>query len=198
MSPLRLGIFASHHGRTMQSILDACRNGTIEAVPGVIISNNRDAVALRRADAAGIPNFLLNTRTHPDDEDRDRQILQILLDHDVHLVILAGYMKKIGPATLEHYRGHILNSHPALLPKHGGRGMYGMFVHEAVLAAGEQESGVTIHVVDEEYDHGPIVAQRTVPVYPSDDASSLRDRVLGAEKELYVETIDRISRGQLL
>lgn len=198
MSPLRLGIFASHHGRTMQSILDACRNGTIEAVPGVIISNNRDAVALQRADEAGIPNFSLNTRTHPDDEYRDRQVLQILLDHDVHLVILAGYMKKIGPATLEHYRGHSLNSHPALLPKYGGRGMYGMFVHEAVLAAGEQESGVTIHVVDEEYDHGPIVAQRTVPVYPSDDASSLRDRVLAAEQGLYVETIDRIARGQLL
>jgi phosphoribosylglycinamide formyltransferase-1 len=115
----------------------------------------------------------------------------------VDTVILAGYMKKLGPATLGAYRGRILNIHPALLPKHGGQGMYGRRVHEAVLAAGETVTGVTVHVVDEQYDHGPILAQREVTVLPGDTVDSLAARVLAQEHRLYAETLQQISDGRI-
>jgi phosphoribosylglycinamide formyltransferase-1 len=112
-------------------------------------------------------------------------------------VILAGYMKLLGPQTLARYRGRILNIHPALLPKFGGKGLYGKKVHEAVLAAGERVTGVTVHLVDERYDSGPILAQSEVPVLEGDTVDSLADRVLVREHELYAETIERIVQGEI-
>jgi phosphoribosylglycinamide formyltransferase-1 len=111
--------------------------------------------------------------------------------------VLAGYMKKIGPRTLARYRGLVLNIHPALLPKFGGQGMYGRRVHEEVLAAGDRMTGVTVHLADEEYDRGPILAQREVPVVRGDTVDSLAARVLEAEHALYVETLARIARGEI-
>ena len=108
----------------------------------------------------------------------DRASLQVLTGYRVDVVVLAGYMKKLGPETLQHYRGTMLNIHPALLPKFGGEGMYGMHVHRAVLDSGEKESGVTIHVVDENYDTGPIIAQERVPVLEADTWESLAARIL--------------------
>ena len=113
------------------------------------------------------------------------------------LVVLAGYMKILGPRTISRYRGRILNIHPALLPRFGGEGMYGKRVHEAVLAAGETVTGVTIHMVDEEYDHGPIVARCEVSVLEDDTVDSLAERVLRREHGFYVETLQRISRGEI-
>jgi phosphoribosylglycinamide formyltransferase-1 len=117
--------------------------------------------------------------------------------HDVNLVILSGYMKKVGPKTLDAFRGRILNVHPALLPKYGGNGMYGHNVHAAVLAAGETETGVTIHLVDEEYDHGRIIGQAVVPVLKTDTVDSLAARVLEREKTFFVEVLQRISESGL-
>ena len=134
----------------MQAVIDACKSGRLAARPCVVISNNGDAEALRRAEREGIPHYHLSASTHPAPEELDAAIMQTLRRHRVDLVILAGYMRKLGPKTLAAYRGRVLNIHPALLPKHGGRGMYGMRVLEAVLAAGEKETGVTIHLVDEE------------------------------------------------
>jgi phosphoribosylglycinamide formyltransferase 1 len=181
----------------MQAVIDACQAGRIKATPSVVISNNRDAEALARAERAGIPRYHLSGKTHPDPDRLDAEILATLERHNVDLVLLAGYMRKLGARTLARYRGRVINIHPALLPKYGGHGMYGERVHEAVLAARERETGVTIHVVDEEYDHGAIVAQCRVPVLPDDTVASLAARVLECEHEFLVETLAKIADGTL-
>lgn len=197
MPRLRLGFLASHGGSNVQAIVDACKRGELDAEPRVVISNNRDSQVLERARAEDIPWYHLSSRTHPEPEELDAAVLAALTEHDVDTVILAGYMKKLGPRTLERYRGRVLNVHPALLPQHGGQGMYGIKVHEAVLAARDEVSGATIHLADEEYDRGPIVAQAEVTVSPNDTPETLAARVLEVEHSLYVDTLRRISRGEL-
>ncbi len=193
----RLGFLSSHGGSNMQAIIDACKEGRLHAEPAVVISNNSESTSLERARQEGIPGYHLSSGTHPDPADLDTAITRTLEKHGVDLVILAGYMKLLGPQTLARYRGRILNIHPALLPKFGGKGLFGKKVHEAVLAAGEQVTGVTIHLVDERYDAGPIIAQRQVPVMPGDDADTLAARVLETEHVLYAETIERIVQGDI-
>ena len=194
---LNLGFLASHNGSNMQAVIDACRAGRLDANPAVVISNNGDSGALERARNETIPWFHLSGRTHPEAEDLDREIVDTLLNHDVNLIVLAGYMKKIGPVTLATIPGHIINIHPGLLPEYGGQGMYGRRVHEAVLAAGARETGVTVHVVDPIYDHGPILAQKKVRIKTSDTADTLAKRVLVVEHELYVDTIARVISGEI-
>jgi len=180
----------------MQAIIDACKAQRLDAVPCVVISNNSEATALVRARAEGIPGHHISGVTHPG-EAEDAEILRVLRAHGVDTVILAGYMKKLGARTLRAYQGRILNIHPALLPRHGGAGMYGKRVHAAVLAAGETVTGVTIHIVDEQYDHGPILSQVEVPVLPGDTADSLAARVLSQEHRLYPDTLQKISDGRI-
>ncbi len=194
---MNIGFLASHGGTNMQSIIDACKSGRLAAKPAVMISNNRQSVALARAKQEGLPHALINSVTHPDAAARDRTICTTLEAHQVDLIVLAGYMKKIGPQTLQRFRGRILNIHPALLPRYGGQGMYGRNVHEAVLAAGEHETGVTIHLIDEAYDTGPILAQATIPVELDDTVDSLAARVLAREHTFFVETIARILSGEI-
>ena len=197
MPTLHLGFLASHGGSNMQAIIDACKQGRLDAKPCVVISNNSDSMALARAGAEGIPRYHISASTHPG-ESEDRAILRTLQAHDVDTVILAGYMKRIGPETLQAYRGRILNIHPALLPKFGGRGLYGKQVHEAVLRAGEKVTGVTVHVIDEDYDTGSVLNQVQVPVMENDTADSLAERVLAQEHLLYVETLRKISEGTIV
>lgn len=195
---MNIGFLASHGGSNMQAIIDACKAGRLNAAAAVVISNNGDSRALERAKSEGIPGYYLSGKTHPDPDDLDKAILDTLIRHKVDIVALAGYMKKLGPKTLSYFRGRILNIHPALLPKYGGKGMYGIHVHEAVLAAGEKESGVTVHLVDEEYDRGPILAQVRVPVMPDDTPETLAERVLVQEHILYSATLQRIATGDIL
>jgi phosphoribosylglycinamide formyltransferase-1 len=197
MHKAQLGFLASHGGSNMQAIIDACKEGRLDAEPAVVISNNSDSVALERARREGIPSYHLSNATHPDPAELDAAIRQTLEAHKVDFVILAGYMKLLGPQTLRRYRGRILNIHPALLPKFGGRGLYGIKVHEAVLAAGEKVSGVTIHLVDENYDRGPIVAHCEVPVLEGDTPESLAARVLEQEHNLFAATLQKIVRGEI-
>lgn len=197
MTVERLGFLASHRGTNMQSIIDACRQGRLAATPAVVISNNGDSPALDRAENEGIPAYHISSRTFPDSDDRDRAIRDTLRRHHVDLVVLAGYMKRLGPATLEAFSGRIINIHPALLPKYGGKGMYGDRVHEAVLEAGDAETGVTVHLVEGDYDSGRILAQKKVPVKSGDTVASLAARVLRVEHETYVETIGRIISGDI-
>ena len=197
MRDLLLGVLASHGGSNLQAMIDACQDGRLNARVCAIISNNSDSTALRRARREGIPEYHLSGKTHPESGDLDKAILEVLNNHCVNLVILAGYMKKLGPHVLSLYHGRILNIHPALLPRFGGTGMYGKHVHEAVLEAGESVTGVTIHLVDEVYDHGPIIAQCEVPVLEGDTADSLSGRVLKREHEFYVETLQRIAEGEI-
>lgn len=194
---MNIGFLASHGGSNMQAIIDAAKSGKLHAIPVVIISNNRDSTALQRAKTENIPAYYLSSKTHPDPDSLDEAILGTLLKHNVDIVALAGYMKKLGPKTLDHFKGRILNIHPALLPKHGGKGMYGIHVHESVLNAGERQTGVTVHLVTEEYDRGPILAQVTVPVEPGDTPDTLAARVLIQEHILYSATLERISTGEL-
>ena len=176
-----LAVFASGGGSNLQSIIDACKSGKLNARVCTVISNNKNACALRRAMSEGIPAYhLLSEQT----------ILDTLRKHNTHLIFLTGYLKKIGPSILEAYE--IYNIHPSLLPKYGGKGMYGINVHKAVIEAGDTETGITIHRADSEYDTGPIVAQRTVPVLPGDTPESLAARVLEQEHIFIVETLAEI------
>ena len=181
----------------MQSIIDACKSGDIDAVPAVVISNNSKSGAMERAETEGIAHYHLSTKTHPDPEKLDEAMLDALKKHNTDLIILAGYMKKISPAVVREYSGRILNIHPALLPKHGGEGMYGIKVHTAVIAAGDKESGASVHLVDEEYDRGDVLGQIRVPVLEGDTPEILATRVLEKEHVIYPETIKKIASGEI-
>lgn len=195
--PLRLGILASHAGTTMQAIIDACHEARLHAEVRVVISNNSRSGALERARTHGIPAYHLSGATHSDPSDLDAAMLERLAGHDVDVVALAGYMKRLGPLVLSRFRGRLLNTHPALLPKHGGQGMYGDRVHEAVLASGEKVSGATVHLVEGDYDTGPVLSQIKVPVLESDTLETLRDRVQSAERNHYVQALHRIAKGEI-
>ena len=196
-SPLRIGVLASHEGTTLQAILDACAAGEITARVVTVISNNSDSGALRRARAAATEAVHLSSKTHPEPGALDAAIIAALTAQQTDVVMLAGYMKKLGPALLERYRGRILNTHPALLPKFGGHGMYGMRVHEAVLRAGETESGSSVHLVDAEYDTGRVLAQAQVPVLAGDTPETLSSRVQERERKLVVAVLGQVAQGEL-
>lgn len=193
---MKIAVLASHTGTTLQALLDACASGTLPARIGLVISNNADSGALARARAAGIPCRHLSSKTHPEPAALDEAIRDSLGAADADLVMLAGYMKKLGELTLEAYAGRILNTHPALLPKFGGPGMFGLHVHRAVLAAGEAESGASVHLVAGDYDTGPVVAQCRVPVLPQDTPEALAERVQASERRLVVEVLGRFARGE--
>jgi len=196
-APLRLGFIASGGGSNMQAILDACEQGWLLAKPCVVVGNNSKSGALKRAQAAGIECCHLSSHTHPDPAALDEAICRALTEHGVQAVCLAGYMKLLGRQTLATFRGHIINIHPGLLPRHGGQGFYGNRVHEAVLAAGDRESGATVHIVDEVYDNGPVLAQARIPVEAGDTPETLADRVLAQEHRLYPETLQKIALGEI-
>jgi phosphoribosylglycinamide formyltransferase-1 len=194
---LTFGLLASHRGSNVQAVVEACREGRLAARPGVIISNNAGSGVLQFAQAAGIPALRIGGEEFADDDVRDRAILEALRAHGVDLVLLLGYMKLLGPRTTAAYRDRILNTHPALLPKFGGQGMYGTRVHQAVLAAGETETGVTVHLVDEQYDHGAVLAQCKVPVERGDTVETLAARVLAREHAFLVETLQAVAAGEI-
>jgi phosphoribosylglycinamide formyltransferase-1 len=195
--PLRIGVLASHEGSTLQAILDACAAARITAEVAVVISNNGGSGALRRARAAGAAALHLSSKTHPEPDALERAIVQALEEREVDVVMLAGYMKKVQVGLLARFQGRVLNTHPALLPKFGGHGMYGMNVHEAVLAAGERESGSSMHLVDAEYDTGRVLEQVRVQVLPGDTAATLAARVQEHERRLVVDVLGRIAQGDI-
>ena len=195
---LRIGVLASHEGTTLQSIIDGCAQGRINARVVAVISNNSGSGALRRAAAAGIETFHLSSMTHPGGDSLDAAICSALQGAGANVVFLAGYMKRLGPRTLAAFSARILNTHPALLPKFGGRGMFGDRVFEAVLASGESESGASVHLVDAAYDTGAVVRQERVRVLPGDTVESLKARVQACEREVVVKTLAAIASGELL
>ncbi|MGA1195913.1 MAG: phosphoribosylglycinamide formyltransferase [Candidatus Latescibacterota bacterium] len=197
VSPFRLGVLASHDGTNFQSILDRCLTGEIPAQVSVVISNNSRSGAVHRALQSGINTCHLSGETHPNKEDLDQAITQVLCEHQVDLVVLAGYMKKLGQCLLETFKGRVINIHPSLLPAFGGKGMYGKRVHQAVLDHRCAITGVTVHMVDGEYDHGQVIAQEIVPVLRGDTADTLARRVLQMEHRLYPSVVRRLARGQI-
>lgn len=195
--PKQIAVLASHGGTVLQAIVDACEARQLPAAVCLIVSNNSRSGAAQRAERHAIPFRHLSGQTHPDPDLLDHAIADALDEHAAEVVFLAGYMKKLGPRTLERFRGKLLNTHPSLLPRFGGHGMYGARVHAAVLAAGEAFTGVSVHLVEAEYDTGPVVAQCEVPVLAGDTLEALSARVQGRERQFVVETLARIARGEI-
>ena len=193
-----MAAFASGRGSNLASILARIDDGSLRNVEvRLVVSNNSDAGALQLARARGIRALHISSRTHPDPAERARALLAALSEERIDLIVLAGYMQKLPPEVVRRFPRRILNIHPALLPRHGGKGMYGLAVHQAVLRAGDAESGVTVHFADEDYDHGPVAAQARVPVLPGDTPERLAARVLEAEHDLYWRVVDDIANGRL-
>jgi len=194
---VRIAVLVSGHGRgsNMQALIDACKEGRIRGTVAVVIGTRAGAPAIGRARQAGVPTVIV--RPGSDDEDYGRRLLQALTRYGVNLVCLAGYMRLLPPNVVEAYRWRILNIHPALLPKYGGKGMYGERVHRAVIDAGETVSGCTVHFVDDQYDHGPILLQEQVPVLPDDTPETLAARILPEEHRTYVKAVALVADGRV-
>jgi phosphoribosylglycinamide formyltransferase-1 len=193
--PFKLGFLASGNGSSAMAVVAAIRAGALDAEPRLLVSNLRAAAALAAAEAQGVPALCIPTQKDPDAA--DARLAEAMQAHGVELIVLSGYLRRLGPRTLGAYAGRILNIHPGPLPRFGGEGMYGARVHQAVIAAGVAESAIVIHAVDEEYDHGPEIARRPVAVRPGDDAASLEARVKAEEPGFFVETLQRLARGEL-
>jgi phosphoribosylglycinamide formyltransferase 1 len=194
---LKLGFLASHGGSSMRAIIAAIRRGELKAEARLVISNNADAPALSHAREAGVPALHLSQSKLGPEANIDRAIADAFAKAGIDLVVLSGYLRKLGPTTLARFHSRILNIHPGPLPKYGGQGFYGARVHAAVLAAGERTSAITIHLVDEDYDHGPVVARRAVPVEPGDTPATLAARVQAQEPDFFVATLQAIAAGSL-
>ncbi|MGE3174888.1 MAG: phosphoribosylglycinamide formyltransferase [Planctomycetota bacterium] len=176
----RLGVLLSGGGRTLQNLIDRVANGRLRAAIACVLADRPQALGLERAARHGVPHACV---TEPD------AIWRALREHRVDLVCLCGYLRllPIDPA----FADRVLNIHPSLLPRHGGKGMFGEHVHAAVLAAGDAESGCTVHLCTDEYDRGPPLLQQRVPVLPGDDTAALAARVFAAECEAYPAAIER-------
>jgi phosphoribosylglycinamide formyltransferase-1 len=190
--PLRLGVLISGSGRTLQNFLDRIAGGSFPARIEVVVSSHPGVKGLERAAAAGVPAVAVDYRDHKDTAAFSRAVTDVLDRHPIDLVVMAGFIRRW--TFPPNYAGRVLNIHPALLPKYGGKGFWGHHVHEAVLASGDRESGCTVHVADHQYDRGPIVLQKRVPVQPGDTPDTLADRVFQAECEAYPEAILRYAR----
>jgi phosphoribosylglycinamide formyltransferase-1 len=193
---LRLGVLISGAGTTLANLIERIREGRLSGVEiRLVISSRRMVRGVEIAREANLPLEIIRPQDYPSPQEFSEAIAQALDRAGVDLVVMGGFLCLWQlPAR---YEGRVLNIHPALLPRFGGRGMYGLRVHEAVLAAGETESGCTVHLVDREYDHGPIIAQRRVPVLPTDTPQTLAARVAQVERELYPEVIQRVAEAGL-
>ena len=195
---MKIAVFASHGGSDLQAIINGCKSNRIDANVAVVISNNEDSMALQRANNEHISAYHLSLKKLGSEELLAKEILNVLEKHDIDMIFLAGYMRMLHISVIKKYRNRIFNIHPALLPKFGGKGMYGIHVHSAVIQAKEKETGVTIHRVNEEYDSGEIVAQTTVPVMENDTPEILAARVLEKEHAFLVEVISDIAIGNIV
>lgn len=194
---LGIGVLASGSGSNFEALARAIREGKIPgASVRLLVSNKPTAGALDRARRLGVEGRVLDPRDFPTRADYFSRIAEEFDARGVGLVCLAGFLLKVEPAFVEKYRDRLLNIHPALLPKFGGPGMYGHHVHEAVLRAGEKESGCSVHLVDEEYDHGPVLLQARVPVVPGDTADTLAARVLEQEHQIYPQAVRQWMRAR--
>lgn len=188
-----LAILVSGSGSNLQSIIDAIDKGYIKAKISIVIGD-RDCYALERAEKRGIKTLLLERKSYK--EDLSTAILEAM--GSVDLIVLCGYLSILQGSIIKIYNHRIINIHPALLPKFGGKGMYGLKVHEAVLASGDKVTGPTVHFVDEKTDHGPIIKQKSVPVLSGDTPKVLQERVLVCEHEILVEVVKELAEKKEL
>ncbi len=192
---LRIGVLASHQGTNFQAVANACQQGRVHANVALLICNNSDAPVMARARKSGIPTVHLSSLTHPSSDLLDQSMHNHLAEENIDLVVLAGYMKKLGPRVLDAYRDRIINVHPSLLPRHGGPGFYGSRVHKAVIEAGDSETGATVHLVNSEYDMGKTLMQEKITVEVDDTPDSLAERLHPIEHQLLIEVIQQFAEG---
>ncbi len=193
--PLRLAVLISGSGRTLQNFIDLIGRGELPATITVVVSSRADAPGIERARRHGLPVEVIPRRQFPSADSFSDAVTAVIDRYGADLILLAGFLSlfRIAPR----YARRVMNIHPALLPRHGGKGMYGHRVHEAVLAAGDAESGCTVHFADNEYDHGPVVLQRKVPVLPNDTPDSLAERVFREECIAYPEAVRRFAEDKV-
>jgi phosphoribosylglycinamide formyltransferase 1 len=197
MSHLRIAFFVSGNGTLFESIATRCKAGDFDAEPVLLISSRSDAPAVERARRLNVPSAVLKPNDFADESAFADALHKELSAREVNFICLAGYLKLVPRAVVASFRNRMLNIHPALLPAFGGHGMFGRRVHEAVLEYGARISGATVHLVDEEYDHGPIVLQRAVFVSPGDTPDSLAERVHGIEHELYIDAVRLFAQDRI-
>jgi len=193
-----IAVFASGGGSNFRAIHNHILSGKIPGEIVLAVSNNPNCGAINYADENSIHIFIVNKTRYPIPDTLEFTLLQALSNSDVDLICLAGYMKMIPQNIVQQYKNKILNIHPALLPNFGGKGYYGMKVHEAVLKSGAEYSGATVHFVDEKYDHGPIIAQRKVKILDTDTVEALAERVLKVEHELYPEVVKASCENRII
>jgi phosphoribosylglycinamide formyltransferase-1 len=198
LSKIRIGVLISGGGSNLQAIIDACEKGILKDIAQVslVISNKPDAYGLERAKKHNIEAVYIDNKKFPDNPAYCSRLVIEFMERNIDIVCLAGFLLKIEPNFIRAFSKNILNIHPALLPKFGGKGMYGHFVHEAVVEAKEKESGATVHFVDDEYDHGKTILQRKVQVLENDTPFSLAQKVLAVEHEIYPEAIKMVINMQ--
>jgi len=193
--PVRLAVLLSGSGTTLQNLLDRIAEGTLLADVVVVVGSRPDAYGLERARRSGIPALAIARKQYPDPNRFNDALHEAIEPFDVDLVVLAGFLSLFQPR--KRYAGRVLNIHPALIPAFCGTGLYGDKVHRAVIESGAKISGCTVHFADDEYDHGPIILQKAVPVLEDDTPDSLAARVHQAENELYPEAIRLWAAGRL-
>lgn len=193
---MRIAVLASTRGTDLQAIIDEIKAGRLKAELACVVSNDRHCYALERARAQGFKTYWIDPKDHSRVE-FDRELVKILKSENIDLIALAGYMRILTAYFIGEFRGKIINVHPALLPKYGGKHFYGDKVHEAVLKAGEKESGITIHFVEENVDAGPIILQKTCAVLTNDSVETLKARVQALEKEWYPKVIQEFADGKI-
>jgi phosphoribosylglycinamide formyltransferase-1 len=194
-SPIRCAILLSGGGTTLQNLLDRSADGRLAAKIVLVVSSKADAFGLERARQAGVPTLVVNRKEAGSLGEFSQRIFAACRDARVDLVCLAGFLQLI--KLPDDFVGRVINIHPALVPAFSGKGFYGHHVHEAVLASGAKITGCTVHFVDNEYDHGPIILQRPVPVLDDDTPQSLATRVFAQECEAYPEAIALFAAGRL-
>ncbi|MGB6329726.1 MAG: phosphoribosylglycinamide formyltransferase [Halarcobacter sp.] len=188
----RIGILSSYNGSGFDTINKACENEILNAQVVLVISNNSNAKVLEKAEKNNIPNFIINSKKYPN-ENIDEKITNLMKEFKIDYIFLSGYMKKIEKNLLNTFKNKIINSHPALLPKFGGKGMYGSFVHEAVLREKESESGCTIHFVNENYDEGEYILQKKIQIDENETLDSLENKIKNLEAITIVEAFLKLS-----
>lgn len=195
-SPLAVAVFASGEGTTLEALAEQAAGGHVPIRIVLVLSDRPTAAVIEKARRRGLPTVVLPLRGE-DAQRWTQEASQLLRTAGTSLVLLAGFLSVLPPVFVRQWEGRIINTHPALLPKFGGKGMYGDRVHAAVLAAGESETGATVHLVTEELDAGPILAQQRVPVEPGDTPETLRHRVQTAERVALYSVLGRFAEGQL-
>ncbi|RXJ77638.1 phosphoribosylglycinamide formyltransferase [Arcobacter sp. F155] len=187
----RIGILSSHNGSGFDAIQKACENNELDAQVVLVISNNSTAQVLQKAQSKNIPNFIVNAKKFPD-ENLDKKITDMMSEFKVDFIFLSGYMKKIEENLVKTFENRIINSHPALLPKFGGKGMYGTNVHKAVIENGEKKSGCTVHFVNENYDEGKFILQNEITLEDNETVESLEEKIKKLETITIIESLKTV------